>query len=119
MKIIQRDLKKLISWLTIVFTLSLIFSCSSKPENAIIGKWKEINGTGTIEFFKDGTVIAVDEGMSIGGSYKFIDKDRIKMEFQGFLGALAGPIVAKVSISDNELTFIMPDGTIEKYKRIK
>ena len=39
---------------------------SSKPENPIVGKWREIGGTETIEFFKDGTVIVFSKGMTMG-----------------------------------------------------
>ena len=91
---------------------------SSKPENPIVGKWREIGGTETIEFFKDGTVIVFSKGMTMGGSYKFVAKDRIKLELGG-LGILAGPIVAKVSINGDELTFITSDGDVSKYKRLK
>jgi len=91
---------------------------SSKSENPIVGKWREIGGTETIEFFKDGTVIVFSKGMTMGGSYKFVAKDRIKLELGG-LGILAGPIVAKVSINGDELTFITSDGDVSKYKRLK
>jgi len=91
---------------------------SSKPENPIVGKWREIGGTETIEFFKDSTVIVFSKGMTMGGSYKFVAKDRIKLELGG-LGILAGPIVAKVSINGDELTFITSDGDVSKYKRLK
>lgn len=100
----------------VVCMVALASSCSSKPENEILGKWKEIRGTETMEFFKDGTISVVNRGMSMGGSYKFVDKDRIKLELGG-LGALAGPIVAKVSFSSGELTFTMPDGRISKYSK--
>lgn len=106
----------LLNWIVVVLTLSLLVSCSS--ESAIVGKWSEIGGTETIEFFKDGTVSVVDNGITMGGSYKFVEKDRIKLELSG-LGALAGPIVAKVSIKGDELTFTMPDGEVSKYKRAK
>jgi len=108
----------LLNWLTVVLTLSLLVSCSSKPENDIVGKWSEIGGKETIEFFKDGTVSVFSEGIAMGGSFRFFEKDRIKLEFGG-LGALAGPILAKVSIKGDELTLTMPDGDVSKYKRVK
>lgn len=52
------------------------------------------------------------------GDYKFIEKDRIKLQWGG-LDALDGPTVANISISDDELTFTMPDGRVKKYQRTK
>jgi len=97
---------------------ALLSSCAAKPEDALVVKWKEVGGTETMEFFKDGTVSIVDEGMSMAGSYRFVDKDRVKVELGG-LGALMGPVVARVSISGEDLSWTMPDGKVSKYKRAK
>src|SRR5262245_17327950 len=118
MRIAQRAFNNPLSWLAIAFTLSLLVPCSSKLENAIVGKWSEVDGTEMLEFFKDGTLTAVDKGRNMGGTYKFVDKDRMKLEMGG-LGALMGPFVATISISGNELTWTMPDGKVTKYKRAK
>lgn len=105
------------SYFVVCFIL-LFVSCTSKPENVIVGKWHEIDGTETIEFFKDGTVSVVDMGMPMGGNYKFIDDTRLRLELGG-LGALVGPVVVKVSVSRNELILTMPDGKVLKYRRAK
>ncbi|MDI6632362.1 MAG: hypothetical protein AB1507_05000 [Bacillota bacterium] len=118
MKIAQRDINKPLGWFVITFILALLVSCSSNLEKAIIGKWSEIDGTEKIEFFDDGTLTVADEEMNMGGSYKFVEKDRIRVELGG-LGALAGPFVAKVSVSGNELTLTMPDGEVGRYRRVK
>jgi hypothetical protein len=75
-------------------------------------------GTETMEFFKDGTVSLVGKEMSLGGTYKFVDTNRMKLEY-GDLGAWMGPIITTISISGNELTLTMPDGKVERYKRAK
>ncbi len=54
----------------------------------------------------------------MGGSYKFVDTDRMKWELGG-MGALTGPIIVTVSISGNVLTLTMPNGNVGKYKRTK
>jgi hypothetical protein len=113
---IQRRFNGLTGWAGIAAVVALLSSCSSKPEDAIVGKWKELGGTETMEFFRDGTVSVVDEGMSMAGSYKFVDKDRVKVELGG-LGALMGPVVARVSISGEDLSWTMPDGKVSRYKR--
>lgn len=118
MRIRQRDFTKRVGYLAFAFILSSLVSCSSKPEDAIVGKWKEIGGTEKMELFKDGTITVSGESMSFGGEYTFVDKDRIKVEFGG-LGALAGPMVATVSISGNEMTWTMTDGDKSKYRKVK
>lgn len=120
MKIGQRDFTKLVGLLVITLILSLLASCSSKPEDTIVGKWSEIGGTEKMELFKDGTItiMVADKGMNLGGKYTFVEKDRIKVEMGG-LGALIGPFVATVSISGDELTWTMPDGEFSKYRKEK
>ncbi|TSA40473.1 MAG: hypothetical protein D4R58_02620 [Betaproteobacteria bacterium] len=119
-------LAKLIALGALVFV-----SCSGKPEDAIVGEWRRIDGMEQIIFFKDGTVNEVSQdwmpdlrrplGKTVfsrtkGGSYKFIDTDHMKMDWGSWY---AGPIVSKVSISADELTLTSPDGKVSKYKRTK
>ncbi|MFH2012737.1 MAG: hypothetical protein ABIJ37_08580 [Pseudomonadota bacterium] len=97
----------------------LFASCTTKPEDAIIGKWREKGHTEIIEFLKDGTVNVDYKGTTMyGGSYKFVEKDQIKLELGG-LYALVGPIVAKVSISEEELTLTVPNGNVLKYEKVE
>lgn len=112
--------KKAINLLIILLISSAVMlnGCIQKPEAVIIGKWDEIDGTETIEFFKDGTVTIVDKGISLSGNYKFIDDDHIRIDLGG-IGALAGPMISKVSISKDELSLTTSDGDIYKYQRVK
>ena len=98
-----------------VILFSLV-SCSSKPEDAIVGKWSEIGGTETLELFKEGTIVSANESKNMTGKYTFIDKDRVKFEFDM---AWAGTFktVYAVAISGNELTLTDSDGDPTKYKR--
>jgi hypothetical protein len=116
MKIISHNLKKLMYLLAVLSLLAFSSSCSSKPENAIVGKWQEINGTKTetMEFFKNGTVRSIDKKSSLVGNFKFIDKDHIKIEV-GERGASAKPLIVKVAIFNEVLTLTMPDGNDLKY----
>jgi hypothetical protein len=93
--------------------LSLI-SCSN-TEKAILGKWE--SGAESMEFFKDGTVSVVSGGMSLGGTYKFVDDERVKIDLSGF-GALAGPLVLKVKVSRNNLTVTNSKGNVSTYQRV-
>ena len=87
----------------------VLFSCGTKPEDNITGKWKHKNGSIT-EFLKDGTVIIDNKVLS----YSFIDKDRIKISGRG------GEMVFRVSFSGDELIVMdLIDGTTDYLKRIK
>lgn len=119
MIIVQRDLKERLNWLAIALTLSLLVSCSSEPEGAIVGKWSEIEGAEIMEFFDDGTVTVVGKGVPMDGVYKFVEKDRIELKV-GSLGAKRRTIVLAASISGDELTLTKPDGDVSrKYRRVK
>ena len=48
----------------IIIALFFILACANTPY--IVGKWKEIGKTATLEFWKDGTFKAVDnQGMAV------------------------------------------------------
>lgn len=105
--------KSLIICILMVIIL-FISGCTnlSNPENIIIGKWQEIEGTETIEFYKDGTISIVGD-ISVNGDYKFIDDNTMRVDF-GSLGSL----VLKTSVSNDELILTEPDGDVTKYKKV-
>lgn len=103
-------------FLAFAFIISSLVLCSSKAEHAIVGKWSEVGRTEKMELFKDGTITIADYGMTMGGKYTFVDKDRIRVELGG-LGALLGPVVVTISISGDEMTWTMPGGDVWKYRR--
>jgi hypothetical protein len=116
MKGIGRTPKALVGGLVIIGIFAFLSSCSSKPEDAIVGRWKMIDGIEIMEFFRDGTVNVVSERGTLGGRYQFIEKARIKVEIVGSVGS----IVMKVSISGLKLTITMPDdSTIVYIKQLK
>lgn len=141
----RSQISSVTGWLAVACLATLLISCASKTENEIVGKWDivlTISATGrytvhtaagaeTIEFLKNGTVVTVTEEKwpvfggpawitkrTKAGDYKFIEKDRIKIQWGGF-NAWDGPIVANISISGDKLTLTMPDGRVEKYQRTK
>jgi len=116
MKITKRRLKNLMNYLIVVLILFMLVSCSL--ETSIVGKWNEIDGNETMEFFKDGTVSVNSGYVNTSGSYSLVDNDRIKLTFNG-LFALAGPVVADISVHGDEMAITMPNGKTSKYKRAK
>ena len=59
-------------------------SCTSSPEETIIGKWQDTRFKAqTLAFFKDGTCAirdAKDKSNNSNAQYRFIDKDTIRIE---------------------------------------
>jgi hypothetical protein len=112
----------LIALLVMIVFLS---GCSAQPSNALLGKWQEIDETSnTFEFFKDGTVSVTTKEqnyplllpariVNTAGNYKFVDKDKIKMDFP------SASVVCKISFSDGVLTMTLSDGEFSKFRRVK
>jgi hypothetical protein len=78
-------------------SLLVLPACSQKPETQMLGKWQDGNGT-TFEFFKDGTVQTVREGLPEVGTYSFVDQNHLKITYNGGGGA-----VCVFSVSQNTL----------------
>src|SRR6185312_2774025 len=58
----------------------LLSSCSKKPQNALIGKWKVDENQSTVEYRKDGTMVTSQDGKEIEGKYEFVDDTHLKLE---------------------------------------
>ena len=110
----HRRFRRLVSGLAIACMLFLFVSCSSKPKDAIIGKWHAIDGTKTCEFFRDGSYTT----NVIGGNYRFVDKNKLRLDVGG-VGALVGPLILTVSISGDKMTVTDDDGSVRKYARVR
>src|SRR5437899_2199112 len=101
--------------LLMLAVVAVFVSCSTK--SSIVGKWQEIGGTETLEFFKDGTLSVVNKGTAITGKYSFLDDTRIKLEIGGIVGALAGSQIVTVSIADGELSLTDQKGKVSRYRK--
>jgi hypothetical protein len=88
--------------LSVLLLVALVTSaCSGSLESQIVGKW---NGAGgSVEFFRDGTLISLGGLLPASGRYSFVEQDRVRMQLDG-LGSVLGPIMARVAISGDELT---------------
>jgi hypothetical protein len=96
----------------------LIISCASTPD--VVGKWREIGKTGTLEFWKDGTFKAVDSmGMAVSGKYTLHKNGSVTFEIHH---KEPPPEIIKgsLSIQGDELTFTSAPGKeVERYEREK
>jgi len=86
-----------------ILAISFIIACANTPY--IIGKWKEIEKTGTFEFWKDGTFKAVDnQKMAVSGKYTLSEHGNVRFEI--FRQGSPSEIVnGKYSVIGDILTF--------------
>ena len=103
----------------VIITLTFILACAANTPH-IVGKWKEIGKTATLEFLKDGTFKAVDnQKMAVKGKYTLIEPGNVRFEI--FRQDSPSEIVnGTFSLQGDVLTFTSADGKeIERYKREK
>jgi hypothetical protein len=51
-----------------------------KLEQTIIGRWRQIDGQATMEFFREGAVIMVGSAGAMSAYYEFLDEHSVKIE---------------------------------------
>jgi hypothetical protein len=103
-------MREIVKYLIVILFL---VACTTKPENAIVGKWKEIDKTDVMEFFKEGSVSVTDKDMSLVGNYKFVDDGRLRLEIVGLKS-----MIVTIKLTANELIFTETNGTTVKFKRL-
>jgi len=109
--------------LSIVVAVVLGACSTTAPEaktpltKALVGKWRQVDGTRTVQFFAEESMITVDGPRAMAASYKILDDASLEVEPKYHLGARLTPvIVIKASITGDELT--LQDGTEKvKYRR--
>ncbi len=101
-----------------IFTFFLIISCAHTP--GVVGKWREVGKTATVEFWKDGTFKAVDnQGMAVSGKYSLSENGNVKFEIDRE-DASPEIVSGKISVRGEELTLISGDGKeVDRHKREK
>ena len=111
--------------LSIVAAVVLSACSMTAPEaktplaQAIVGKWRQIDGTRTVQFFSEGTMITVHGQRAMTASYKVLDNASLEVEPKYHLGAgLTPTVVMKASITRDELTLTDSAETV-KYQREK
>jgi hypothetical protein len=103
----------------IIYFLLLAFfffiSCSSNPEQALVGRWQEVSGKETLEFLKDKIFTAnmvwdmTKTSVKVSGTYS-IEGDTVILRPDSPAGLV--PITCKIKLTDanNELTVTFQQG---------
>jgi hypothetical protein len=104
--------------LVAILVFFLIVSCASGP--GVVGRWREIGKSATLEFWRDGTFKAVDnQGMAVRGKYTLDEKGNMRVEIT-LQGSPPEVVKGKVTVQGDELTFEYSNhNDVERYKREK
>jgi len=96
----------------------LIVACASGPD--VVGRWREIGKSVTLEFRRDGTFKAVDnQGMAVRGKYTLDEKGNMRVEIT-LDGSPPEVVNGRVAVRGDELTFEYSDhNDVERYRREK
>ncbi len=110
------EFKGAVHVLLLVAVLFFLSFCASKPD--LIGKWREVGKTATVEFSKDGTFKAVDnQGMAVSGRYTLLKDGDLRCEIQQ-KGGVGEVVNLTISIKGDELTLTSSkDKEVEIYRR--
>jgi len=94
-----------------ILTLSSLYANLSDD---VIGQWK--NGASQLEFFDDGTVLFVKNGLDSDGTYSIIGKNRLKMSLE--VMGIKMTRVAKVKMVGNKMILTDErDGRVTTYRK--
>jgi hypothetical protein len=110
------EIKRTARVLLLAIFLFFLPFCASGPD--LIGKWKEIGKSATIEFSKNGTFRAIDnEGMAVSGKYTLSENGHLQCEIQQE-GEPREVVNLIISIKGDELALTSPGDTkVEIYRR--
>jgi hypothetical protein len=86
----------------------------------ILGKWRQVDGSLTLEFFADGT-LREERLLNTGkGTYKLLPGQRLELEIEGVLWG-KNRVTARYTVSGDEL-LLTPEGGVGialRYKRVR
>ena len=101
-----------------ILAFSFIMACANTPD--LVGKWKEIGKTATLELLKDGTFKAVDnQKMAVSGKYSLSEHGNIRFEISR-QGSPSEIVNGKYSVQSDILTLTSANGKeIQRYRRQK
>jgi len=92
-------------------------ACATAPD--VVGRWREVGRTATLDLQADGRFEAVDnEGLAVSGSYALAPDGRARFEIVD-RDRVVDVVHLTLNVQGDELTLRPTDGTaIEHYRRI-
>ena len=102
----------------VILAISLITGCANTPN--LVGRWKEIGKTATLELSEDGTFKAVDnQKMAVSGKYSLIENGKIRFDISR-PGSPPDIVNGNYSMQGDILILTSSDGKeIQRYRRQK
>lgn len=93
-----------------------IIFISCKAQDSLVGRWQELGGEKTVEYFSDGTVLFNSDSMSMSGTWKRLEDERVKVDLT-VLGTTTIKVI-QVTTQEDTVTFTDSEGKAERYCRI-
>lgn len=114
----KEKFKPILLFLLVIVLFMMMISCAHTP--GVIGKWREIGKTATLEFSKDGSFKAVDnQGMAVSGKYTLFENGNVRFEI-AHPGSSSEIVIGKLSVREDKLTISFKNGhEVERYRRVK
>ena len=114
----KEKFKPILLFLFVIVLFMMMISCAHTPR--VIGKWREIGKTATLEFSKDGSFKAVDnQGMAVSGKYTLFENGNVRFEI-AHPGSSSEIVIGKLSVREDKLTISFKNGhEVERYRRVK
>jgi hypothetical protein len=108
------------SFLPLFATIVSVWLICCANSSHLLGKWREIGKSATLEFLQDGSFGATDnQGMTVRGKYIPLKNGSVKFEIE-HPGASTEILILKISASNDTLTIASEHpGKVERYGRMK
>lgn len=94
-----------------------LYKWVNDPAVAIVGTWRNTKSGSTLNFYEDGTFSETGGQMPVSGNITFINPTTIKANYNG-IGAILGPVIMNIQLTDNHLIIASPYNTREEYNKI-
>jgi hypothetical protein len=94
-----------------------LYKWVNDPSVAIVGTWRNTKSGSVLNFYEDGTFSETGGQMPVSGNITFINPTTFKANYYG-IGAIMGPVIMNIQLTDNHLMITSPYNTREEYNKI-
>lgn len=96
----------------------LVAACNFKPEELIIGTWKNQTGDEVFVFDKGGEVRNIRAGIERTGTFTVVDQERLRMELHDALGDTER-VDVRIAFTNHEMTMMDERGLSWSYRKLE